>query len=104
MTAHLLIIDLPPEIYKLKVQDKYIPLDYGTKIEGGIFDYTHFEKSMFNPTIDWTNHKHTDTITYSKDINRSELEKSLKTNPNVTKKFCERIISLIKQYWYCFAK
>ena len=52
LTAHSLIIDITPKIYTLKVQNKYIPLDYGIKINGGIFDYTHFGKSMFKPTID----------------------------------------------------
>ena len=65
LTAHSLIIEIPPKIYRLKVQNKYIPLDYGTKIDGGIFDYTHFGKSIFKPTIDWNNHKCTDIITYS---------------------------------------
>ena len=68
LTAHSLIIEVPPNIYRLKVQNKYIHLDYGTKINGGVFDYTHFVKSMFKLTIDWTNHKHTDIITYSKEI------------------------------------
>ena len=68
-TAHSLIIELPPKIYRLKVQNKYITLDYGSKIDGGIFDYIHFRKSMFKPTIDWANHKRTDMITYSKEIN-----------------------------------
>ena len=51
LTDHSLIIDPPPKIYRLKVQNKYIPLEYGTKIDRGTFDYTHFGKSMFNPNI-----------------------------------------------------
>ena len=75
LTAHLLIIEIPPNIYRLKVQNKYIPLDYGTKIDGGIFDYTHFVNSVFKPTIDWMNHKCTERINYSEEIDLSELEK-----------------------------
>ena len=45
------------------------------------------------------NHKFTDMINYSKEIDRSELEKSLKINPNETQEILERIISLTKQYW-----
>ena len=96
LTAHSLIIDITPKIYTLKVQNKYIPLDYGIKINGGIFDYNHFGKSMFKPTIDWTNHKRTDIITCSEDIDRAELEKILNINPNVTQEIRDRIISLIK--------
>ena len=76
LTAHLLTIELPSNIYRLEVQNKYIPLDYGTKINGGIFDYTHFGKSMFKPIIYWTNHKRTHMITYRKEINRAELRKA----------------------------
>ena len=76
LTAHSLIIGLPQKIYRLKVQNKYIPLYYGTKIDRGIFDYTHFGKSVFKPTIYWKNHKRTDMVTYSKEIDRAELEKS----------------------------
>ena len=104
LTAHLLIIEIPPNIYRLKVQNKYIPLDYGTKIDGGIFDYTHFGKYTFKPTINWKNHKRTDMITYSEEIDRSKLGKNLNINPNVTQEIRERIISHIKQYWDCFAK
>ena len=43
-------------------------------------------------------------ITYSKEIDQSELEKSLKMNPNVTQEINKRIVSLIKHYWDCFAK
>ena len=71
-----MIIELPPNIYRLKIQNKYIPLDYGTGIDGGIFDYTNFGKSMFKPTIYWKNHKRTDMITYSEEINHAELEKA----------------------------
>ena len=77
LAAHSMIIELPPKIYRPKVQNKYIPLDYGTKIDGGIFDYTHFGKSMFKTTIDGTNHKRTEMITCSKEIDPDELEKSL---------------------------
>ena len=104
LTAHLLIIEIPINIYRLKVQNKYIPLDYVTEMEGGILYYTHFRKFMFNPAIDWTNHKRTYITTYSKDIDQAELGKSLKNNPNVTQEIRERIISLIKKYWYFFAK
>ena len=71
-----MIIELPPKIYRPKVQNKYIPLNYGTKIDGGIFDYTHFGKYTFKPTINWKNHKRTDMITYIEEIDRDELEKS----------------------------
>ena len=57
---------------------------------------------MFNPTIYWINHKRTDIITYNKEIDRSELGKILKANPNVAQEICERNISLIKQYWDFF--
>ena len=78
LSSHSLIIELPPNAYRLKVQNKYIPLDYGTEIYGGIFDYTHFGKSMFKPTTDWTNHKRTDMIPYIEEIDRAELEKAYK--------------------------
>ena len=66
LTAHSLIIEIPPKIYRIKVKNNYIPLNYGTEIDGDIFDYTHFGKYMFKPTIDWMNHKGADIITYSK--------------------------------------
>ena len=94
-----MIIELPWKIYRLKVQNKYIPSDYGTEIDGCIFDYTHFRKSIFNPTIDWRDHKFTDMITYSEEIDLPELKKTPKINSNVTQEIRKRIISLIKQYW-----
>ena len=35
LKSHSLIIELPQNIYRLKVQNKYIYLDYGIKIDGG---------------------------------------------------------------------
>ena len=76
LTAYLLIVELPQKIYMFKFQDKYIPLDYVIDIDRGIFDYTHFGKSMCKPASDWTNNNCTDMIIYSEEIDRAALEKS----------------------------
>ena len=43
------MIDTPKKIWRYKVQNWYIPLDYSDDIYDGSFDYNHCGKSVFRP-------------------------------------------------------
>ena len=47
--SSLLIIELPPKVWRPKQQNKYIPLDYGDDIHDGHFDFSEHGKAVFRP-------------------------------------------------------
>ena len=59
------IIDNPQKIWRHKVQNRYIPLDYLNDIDNGLFDYTHYGKSVIKPKVDWKAHTQNGIITYN---------------------------------------
>ena len=59
------MIDTPKQIYRHKVNNSYIPLNYWGGIDERSFDYTHYCKSVFKPKFDWKSHIRNDIITYN---------------------------------------
>ena len=43
----------PKKIWRPKVKNLYIPIDYSDDIYNGFFDYTHYGKALFKPKVDW---------------------------------------------------
>ena len=41
------VIDVPPTVWRPKPQNRYIPLDYGTDIDNGVFDYARYVITVF---------------------------------------------------------
>ena len=59
------MIDTPKMIWRLKVHNWYIPLDYSDDIDDGSFDYHYYGKSIFRTNFDWKAHTRNDIITYN---------------------------------------
>ena len=61
----MLMIDTPRKIWRTKVKNRCIPLEYSDEIGDGLFDYTHYGKAVFKPKVDWKSQTHNDVITYN---------------------------------------
>ena len=59
------MIDTPEKIWRPKVKNQYIPLDYSDDIDNGLFDYTHYCTAVFKPKVDWKAHTRNRIITYN---------------------------------------
>ena len=57
--------DTPKNIWRPKVKNRYIPLDYLDDIDDGLFDYTNYGKSVFKQKVFWKAHTRNDIITYN---------------------------------------
>ena len=99
-----LIIEVPIKVWRPKMENRYKPLEYSTDIDDGMFDYTHYGKTVYKPRTDWTNHRRTDLISYNPASDKAELEQGLRISPRVSPDTRTRIITLIQKYWDCFAK
>ena len=70
--VNVFAIEIPTKIWRPKVLNKYIPLEYSNDFDDGIFDYSHYGKAAFRPTIKWFDRLRADLITY--DINKDSVE------------------------------
>ena len=96
------MINIPPKIYRPKPENKYIPLDYGTEIDDGVFDYAHYGKTVFRPSKRWADKERDDLIAFDEENDLAELMQNLKVGKTVSPIYKSKIISIIKQYWDCF--
>ena len=62
---NILMIDTPKMIWKPKVKNRYIPLEYSYDIDDEFFDYTHYGKAVFKPKVYWKAHTQNYIITYN---------------------------------------
>ena len=59
------MIDTPKKIWRYKVQNWYIPLDYSDDIDDGSFDYHYYGNSIFRTNFDRKAHTRNDIIMYN---------------------------------------
>ena len=55
VTLHvsIMVIEVPPKVWRHKVVNKYIPPDYADNIHEGIFDFAQYGKAVYRPRITW---------------------------------------------------
>ena len=82
--------------------NRYIPIDYSTDIDDGMFDYSHHGNTVFRPTIKWSESPRDDIIVFDKATDSQELYDNLKVGKNVSAAHISAIIQLIITYWDFF--
>ena len=97
------MIDNLNKIWRPEVQNRYIPLDYSDEIVSGLFDYTHYGKSVFKPKVDCKAHTRNDIITYNQVDDWINLTQGLKIGDTEYSELRARLISIIKKYqeYFC---
>ena len=76
--SNILAIELPSRVWRPKVLNKYVPIDYSNDIDEGIFDYSHYGKADFSPNVQWADIPRLDLITFDAKHDMSKLDKGLK--------------------------
>jgi len=79
---------MPPKIWRLQPDNRYIPLDYGTKIDDGVFDYSHYGNMVYCPKLRWANRDRLDIIQFNKVDDLVELK------PNI--RICDKVLPAYK--------
>jgi len=100
--ASICVIEMPPKIWRPKPENKYIPLDYGTDIDDGVFDFSHYGHTDFRPTDRWADRDRTDIIKFDEAEDLVELQTNLKVGATVLPEYKVKVEEIIKKYWDCF--
>lgn len=101
--SRVCLIDIPPKIWRPKVQSKYRLPEYTDDISEGIFDFTHYGKCVFKPKT-WDSGTRDDIIYFNEKEDTKELQDNIKIGKNVSQDIKDELIQSIKDYWDCFAK
>ncbi len=102
--SRVCLIDIPPKIWRPKVKSKFQLPEYANDISEGVFDFEHHGKCVFRPKLTWTPGKRDDIITFDAAKDMPQLLADLRIGPNVSQPIRDNIISVISEYWDCFAK
>ena len=97
------IIEVPPKIWRPKVESRYRMPEYATDINEGAWDFSNYGKTVFKPKLDWQDTQRDDLINFQ-DSHQDELEADLRMGTGVDKETKEEIVNIIKKYWDCFCK
>lgn len=98
--ASILIIDVPPKIWRPKVKSSYEPLDYATDIDDDYFIYKQFGKTL-KSDINTNIPQRTDLQIWD-DKFLPELQSNLRVGVDATPEIQDRIVSIIKTNWDSF--
>ena len=71
-------IELPSKLWRPKLLNKYLPINYSDDIDKGVFDYSCYGKAFFRPNLQWADRPRLDLIIFNVDNDTAELEKELK--------------------------
>ena len=73
MRGDVLLITIPPKVWRPKVINRYIPIDYSSDIDEGVFDYKCYGKAVFRPIVSWNDTERQDIIFYQEDEDSEKI-------------------------------
>ena len=97
------IIEVPPKIWRPKVESRYRMPEYATDINEGAWDFSNYGKTVFKPKLDWQDTQRDDLINFQ-DSHQDELEADLRMGTGVDKETKEEIVNIIKSIGTAFVK
>ena len=53
LQGSMLLIKITPKLWRPKMINKYVPVDYPNDVEEGVFDYKQYGKAVFRPVARW---------------------------------------------------
>ena len=65
-------------MWQPKSQNQYIPIEYATNIDDGVFDFAHHGYAVFNPEIKLSDKERGDLIIFEKNSDKKELLKNIR--------------------------
>ena len=99
--ADILAIDLTTKVWRPKVLNKYVPVDYSDDIDEGVFDYSRYSKTVFRPKLKRADRPRHNLITFETTKYLAELDKGLKICKLVPLSNMRAIRNLVIKYWDC---
>ena len=99
MQGSILLINIPPKVWRPKQENRYIPVDNLDNIEDGLFDYRQYGKAVFRPATHWKDRERNDIIEYSEEKDKIEFEKNIRIGKDVKREHTSIIYGIVKKYW-----
>ncbi len=103
-STRVCLIDVPPKIWRPKVQSKFQLPEYTNDISDGVFDFTPYGNCVVKPSLSWSPSARDDLIIFDESRDMPTLLADFKIGSHVADNTKKEIISVIKEYWDCFAK
>ena len=82
-------------MWRPKVINRYIPTDYSSDIDEGIFDYKCYGKAVFRPIFQWKDTDRQDLISYQENKDSEELHAHIKIGEDASNEHKSTIINLV---------
>ena len=92
------IIEVPPKIWRPKVQNKDTPQDNSIDIDDGVFDFEFYGKTVFRPKQIWKKSQKGDLIPFTKDLHQKELQKNMRVRLYLDSQTRDIIMNVIIKY------
>jgi len=99
MQGSILLINIPPTLWRPKQESCYIPVDNLDNIEDGVFNYRQYGKAVFCPAKHWKDRKLNDIIEYSEEKDKIEFEKNIRIGKDVKREHKSIIHGIVKKHW-----
>ena len=104
MRGNVLLINIPPKVWRPKMINKYTPTNQTDDIGEGCFDFKQYGKTMFRPLLKWDYYKWDDTIKFNEVVDKAELVKYIRICKDADIGHKETILGIVIKYWDCFCK
>ena len=101
--SRVCLIDIPPKVWRPKVQSRYKLPEYTNDISEGVFDFTHHGKCVYKPKLTWEDRQRDDIISFDEDLHMEDLLTNLRIG-DTSDEIKQELITVIKNFWDCFAK
>ena len=93
------MIGIPPKIWRPKLQNRYIHIDYSNDVNEGVFDFSHYGRTVFCPKIKWSDKDWDEIILFDKASDTEELIKKIYIGKIINWRYKEELTSIIQRYW-----
>jgi hypothetical protein len=101
----ILVINVPPKIWRPKVKSVYTPIDTCDDIDDGIFAFEKLGKCVFKPNASASRKdipQRDDLIFFDDAKDKEELFTNFKHGTAASSEDIQAIVTIIQQYWDCF--
>ena len=100
-TTQILVIEVPPKIWRPKPIDRYIPMDYSNDIDESVFEFEQFGRTICHPPEPFINVR-TDVHQWERSRDQPEFDKNFVIGLDVDLATRTAIVDIIESHWDCF--
>ena len=97
MRGNMLLINISSKVWRSKVINTYIPVDYSSDINEAVFDYKYYGEAAFRPMSKWKDVYRQNIISYHEDEDDDELHAHIAIGDDTNKDHKSTIMGIVKK-------